>query len=520
VHSKVKTLKKRSVALLVGVAAVSLVLAGCSSTSASTSTSKEGGTITLGRVASVTSFDPNTQITSNNAFAIDKVFESLVSFDPNGKIIPWLASKYSISSDGLTYTFDLRKGVEFSDGTKLTPADVVFSLKRNESPNDPLPLDAPIKSIAASGSDAVTITLTAPYTPLLAELSGFQNSIFPANFEGKKASQFFAHPVGTGPFVVSSWDKSGNLTFVKNKHYWQPGKPYINKLVYKLVTTDTQLVQQLESGEINAIDEVADSDVSSLKANSSLTVETAGSWVIEQLFFNTQNTYFSDRNVRRAVAQALDRNGITKATTFGTAKVANSLIPPTIAYSANSSGYALSYNVAQAKADLAESKYPNGFTTTLMIPSGDSLRSQEAQIIQSELAKIGITVNIDSIDLATFRANFFAYKFDFMIDSGESDYPDPDELVTFQADPAGFSKSYWTHYSNPTVTPLLAKGRDTADGSARKAIYLQIQQTLAGDVPYIPFFYPSTIKATSGKVHGITVLPNGSIRFQDAWLSK
>ncbi|MCU1528176.1 MAG: transporter substrate-binding protein [Frondihabitans sp.] len=516
------TARRRALGLVVVVAAASLVLAGCtsSSTKTTTSSSKEGGTITLGRVASVTSFDPNTQITSNNAFAIDKVFESLVSFNAKGAIIPSLASKYSISSDGLSYTFDLRKGVKFSDGTKLTPADVVFSLKRNESSSDPLPLDAPITSIAASGSDAVKITLSSPYTPLLAELSGFQNSIFPANFEGKTAAAFFKAPIGTGPFVVSKWDTSGDLTFVKNKNYWQPGKPYIDKLVYKLVSTDTQLVQQLQSGEINAIDEVNDSSVSSLQSNSSVSVETAGSWVIEQLFFNTQNQYFSDRNVRRAVAQALDRSGITKATTFGTAKVANSLIPPTIAYSANSSGYALKYDVTQAKADLAQSKYPKGFTTTLMIPSGDSLRSQEAQIIQSSLAKIGITVKIQSIDLATFRANFFAYKFDFMIDSGQSDYPDPDELVTFQADPSGFSKSYWTHYSNATVTPLLAKARQTPDGSSRKSLYLEIQKILAGDVPYVPFFYPSTIKATSSNVHGVTVLPNGSIDFQDAWISK
>jgi peptide/nickel transport system substrate-binding protein len=518
------TTRRRAIGLIAIAATAALALAACSSGSTSTGASSSkptaGGTITFGRVASVTSFDLNNQITANNAFAIDKVFESLVSFDSSGKIIPWLASKWDISSNGLTYTFDLRKGVEFSDGTPLTPADVVFSLDRHLKVGGPLPLDAPVSSIAAVGTSEVKITLKSAYTPLLAELSGFQNGIFPANFEGKTATAFFKDPIGTGPFVVSKWDPTGDLTFVKNKHYWQPGKPYINKLVYKLIPNDTQLTQQLQSGEINAIDEVTDASVSTLKADSSVSVDTAGSWDIEQVFFNTQNQYFSDPNVRRAIAMALDRKGITKATTFGTATVANSLIPPTIADSANSSGYALNYDVAAAKASLAKSKYPNGFTTTLMIPSGDSLRAQEAQIIQESLAKIGITVKIESIDLATFRANFFAYKFDFMIDSGQSDYPDPDELVTFQADPAGFSKSYWTHYTNPTVTKLLPEGRSTPDGSARKAIYLQIQKILATDVPYIPLFYPSTIKATSSTVHGLTVLPNGSVRFQDAWIQK
>jgi peptide/nickel transport system substrate-binding protein len=516
-----RIIRKRLVGVLALTVAAALTLAGCSTPASSTgSTSKAGGTITLGRVASVTSFDLNNQITANNAFAIDKVFEPLVAFDPKGKIIPWIASKWNISTDGLTYTFDLRKGVEFSNGKKLTAADVVFSLNRHIKVGGPLPLDAPIASVTAASTSEVKIVLKSAYTPLLAELSGFQNGIFPNNFDGKSATDFFKTPIGTGPFVVSKWDPAGDLTFVKNKHYWESGKPYISKLVYKLVATDPQLTQQLQSGEINAIDEVTASGVSSLKSNSSLKVWTAGSWEIEQMFFNTKNKYFGDVNVRRAIAMALDRKGITKATTFGTAKVANSLIPPTIADSANDSGYALAFDVNAAKAELAKSKYPSGFTAQLMVAAGNSLRAQEAQIIQASLAKIGITIKIQSIDLATFRANFFAYKFDSMLNSGLSDYPDPDELVTFQADPAGFSKGYWTQYSNPTVTKLLAQGRSTPDGSARKAIYLQIQKILAEDVPYIPFFYPSTIKATSSTVHGLTVLPNGSVRFQDAWITK
>ena len=261
-------------------------------------------------------------------------------------------------------------------------------------------------------------------------------------------------------------------------------------------------------------------NVSALKSASDVTVLTAGSWEIEQLFFNTQNRYFGDRDVRRAIALALDRDGIAKATTFGTATVANSLIPPTIAYSANGSGYDLKFDVAAAKAALARSKYPSGFTASLMVPSGNSLRAQEAQIIQAALARIGITIKIQSIDVATFRANFFAYKYDAMLNSGISDYPDPDELVSFQADPNGFSKSYWTHYTNPTITKLLAQGRATPDGDARRSIYLQIQRIMAGDVPYIPFFYPTTLKATSSSVHGLTVLPNGSIRFQDATVTQ
>ncbi|HEY0215874.1 MAG TPA: ABC transporter substrate-binding protein, partial [Cellulomonas sp.] len=139
---------------------------------------------------------------------------------------------------------------------------------------------------------------------------------------------------------------------------------------------------------------------------------------------------------------------------------------------------------------------------------------------QQALAPIGITVEIESIDLASFRARFRALDYQFMINSGLSDAPDPDGLVTFQADPAGFSQSYWTSYSDPEVTDLIAQGRATAPGDDREQIYLQIQKILAEDVPYIPLFYPQTLKATTSSVHGLTVLPNGSIRFQDAWIEQ
>lgn len=515
----------RSAGAFVAVAATAIALVGCSSgespaPSESSAEPVAGGTLTFGRVASVNNLDLNQQITANNAFAIDKIYESLLSFDADGAIEPWLAESYTASDDNLTYTFDLRDGVQFSDGTALTANDVVFSLNRHLELVGPLPLTAPISAIEATDDDTVTITLASAYTPFLGELAQFSNGIIPADFGGKTEEEFFQDPIGTGPFAVEEWDPAGDISFVKNENYWQEGKPYIDELVYSLVTEDTQLVQQLQSGQLDAIDQVNPANVEELKANSDVSVLESGGWAIEQVFFNTLDEHFADRNVRRAVAHALDREGIAQATTFGLAEVANSLIPPTIQYSANDEGYALDYDVDAAKDALAESAFPDGFETTLLIASGNNQRAQEAQIVQDALAEIGITVNIESIDIATFRERFRALDYPFMINSGISDQPDPNGLVTFQADPEGFSKSYWTSYTNPEVTELLHEGRATADGDDREAIYFQIQEILANDVPYIPLFYPETVKASTSSVHDLVVLPNGSIRFQDAWIEQ
>jgi peptide/nickel transport system substrate-binding protein len=366
----------------------------------------------------------------------------------------------------------------------------------------------------------VTITLTSPYTPFLGELSQFSNGIIPADFGGRSEEEFFAAPIGTGPFAVDEWDPAGDISFVKNENYWQEGKPYLDELVYALVPEDTQLIQQLQSGQLGAIDQVNPANVEELRSNADVSLLESSGWTIEQVFFNTLDEHFADVNVRRAIAHALDREGIAKATTFGLAEVANSLVPPAIQYSANDAGYELGYDLDEAKAALAESAYPDGFTTTLLIASGNAQRAQEAQIVQDALSEIGITVEIESIDIAAFRERFRALDYQFMINSGVSDQPDPNGLITFQADPEGFSHSYWTSYTNPEVTELMHEGRATADGAEREEIYLQIQEILADEVPYIPLFYPETVKATASSVHGLSVLPNGSVRFQDAWIEE
>ncbi|MGC3994297.1 MAG: ABC transporter substrate-binding protein [Propionicimonas sp.] len=513
---------RRLLAALVTV----LLLAGCStgtgapgsSGSPSGATPQRGGTITYGRAAAVTSFDLNNEITANNAFAIDKVFEPLVSFDTTGKIIPWLAEKYTVSPDLLTYTFILRPELQFSDGSPVTAADAKFSLERHLKVQGPLPLEAPIASITAEDEHTLTIVLKSPYTPFLSELSGFSNGIFPADFGGRSEKDFFASPIGTGPWVVQSWDPSGDTTFTANTHYWQTGKPYAQNLVFKVVADDTQRIQQLQAGQLSAIEDVAPATISQLQASQNVTVSELGSWAVEQVFFNTQNPYFADRHVRRAVAYALDREGITQATTFGAAETVHTLIPPTIQYSADVQ--ALDNDQAAARTELAASAYPDGFSATLLIASGDSARTQEAQIIQAALKPLNIDVKIEAIELNAFRERFKAFNYDFMINSGQSDAPDPNGLITFQADPDGFSHSFWTHYTNPKVTRLMREGRVTADGADREKIYAEIQQILADDVPYIPLYNPKNVVASLASVHDLTPRINGSVLFQDVWLQQ
>ncbi|MBT2288466.1 ABC transporter substrate-binding protein [Paenibacillus albidus] len=488
--------------------------------SANTEKPAAGGTFVYGRPASVTSLDLHNQITSNNAFAIDKVFESLVAFDSKGEIVDWLAESHNISADGLTYTFVLRDGLKFSNGTEVTAEDAVFSLERHLKVGGPLAIAAKVDNVKAQDNQTLVITLKEPYTPFISELSNFSNGILPNNFGGVAEEAFFKNPVGTGPFVVEKWDPAGDLTFTKNPHYWQEGKPYIDKLVYKLIEDDTQAINQLKAGEVNAIESLALQNAEELKKGPDTTVVTNGSWVTEQLFFNTLDKYFADVHVRRALALALDREGLTKALTFGYAQTANSLLPTTIPYHSNDTIKALNFDINAAKEELAKSAFPDGFTTKLLVASGNSTRAQEAQIIQAAGKEIGIHIEIESVELATFRERFFAYDFSAMLNSGQADSPEANSIIAFQTDPEGFSKSYWTHYTNDEVTKLLYEGQKTPDGKEREEIYSKLLQTLADEVPYIPLYYPDILKGVRSSVDGLVVLPNGSVRFEEARIGK
>ncbi|MEK3835748.1 ABC transporter substrate-binding protein [Paenibacillus sp. FSL R7-0128] len=488
--------------------------------SASTTEPATGGTFVYGRPASVTSFDLHNQITSNNAFAIDKVFESLVAFDSKGEITDQLAASHTISEDGLTYTFVLRDGLKFSNGTPVTAEDAVFSLQRHLKVGGPLAISAKVDTVKAQDEKTLVITLKEPYTPFISELSNFSNGIIPNNFGGVSEEEFFKKPVGTGPFVIETWDPAGDVTFTKNTNYWKEGKPYIDKLVYKLIQDDSQAINQLKAGAVNAVEALSLQNAGEIKDGADTTVVTNGSWVTEQLFFNTLDKHFSDVHVRRALALALDRDGLTKALTFGYAQTATSLLPTTIPYNANDKIKALSFDPAAAKAELAKSAFPDGFSTKLLVASGNSTRAQEAQIIQAAGQAIGIKIEIESVELATFRERFFAYDFAAMLNSGQADSPEANSILAFQTDPEGFSKSYWTHYTNEKVTKLLYEGQKTADGEGRATIYTELLQTLADEVPYIPLYYPDILIGARSSVDGLVVLPNGSIRLEDVRLAK
>jgi peptide/nickel transport system substrate-binding protein len=512
----------------IGLVAAGPLIAACggsgtatpATSPASSGAPRRGGTLAFGRQTGPTQLDPANSIVEGDVYTLDKIFEPLYITSPAGQLLPWLAQGHTVSPDGTTWTFALRPGVTFSDGRPVTADDVVFSILRAaHDSNGPLSfLDFAIKSLKADGKSSVVATLSQPWAPFLSDISVFANAIMPKDFGGQSESAFFARPVGTGPFTLKSFTKGGNVSLVRNPHYWQRGKPYLDAVNFVYISDDNQRVLQLKSGQVQVISAVPPTQVAALKSDSSVVLEAFPSWAVDLLFFNEKTPQFKDRHVRRAINYALNIPAIATATTFGTAKSGNSFFPPSLQYYKDVP--TLSYDLAAAKAELAKSGYPHGFSFSLLVSSGNSQYVAAATIIQQQLKPLNITVKIDQLDDAAFHSAFEAFNYQAMINGATNDISDPDEMASFQVDvKAGGSHSFWTYYDNPAAIALVHRAETEFDDAKRAALYGQIQAIVAQDAPYIALDYPPNIYAWLPRVQGFAVNPGGAYRLEDVWLA-
>jgi peptide/nickel transport system substrate-binding protein len=484
-------------------------------------TPKRGGTLKFARGVAPTTLDPANTIIAGDIYTLDKIFEPLFITNPKGELTPWLATGFTPSNGNRTITLPIRQGVKFSNGKALTPADVVFSINRSrKNAAGPLSfLDGAITSIGASGTDVV-IHLSAPWAPIISDISVFANAIIPDNFGGKSEKEFFKAPVGTGPFTLSSFTPDAtSLTLKANPHYWQAGKPYLDSVEFLYVDSDNQRVLQIEGGQVNIIDTVPPANVASLKGNASVVLEQFPAWEVDLLVLNEKLPQYADRHVRRAITYAINRPALVHAANFGTGEPGGSFFPPSLQYYSAATPV-LAYSFTKAKAELAQSKYPKGFSTKLLVDSGNQKFVTYAQIIKSQLAPLGIDVTITGLDHSAFESTFQKFDYDMFIDYAINDISDPDEMASFELDVKnGGSSSYWSNYDNPKVITLVHQAEAEFNTTKRAKLYAEIQSIVAEDAPFVPLDYPPYIYATSKSVQGFAVNPGGAYRLEDVWLT-
>jgi len=507
---------------LLAAAGAAAAFAGGKGTSNSAATPQRGGSITIARQEDSQSFDKTNVFQNESIWLAEQIMEPLYTVTADGKSEkPWLATSYTESNGGKTYTFTLRKGVKFSNGQPMTSADVKFSIDDARAQSKGWGyLDAAIKNITTPDPDHVVFHLKYNWAPFLADIALFANGIIPNNFAGQTRKAFYEHPIGTGPFM---WDKrvvGQSVTFQRNPYYWQKGKPYLDSVTWTYVSDQNTRELQLEGNQIQVDEFPPFNSVEKLQHTGGVTMTLFPSTRTDYLEMNEDYAPLADVHVRRAISYAIDRNAIIKSVLFGHGKPANSFLPPQVPfYSKNAGG--LQYNMAQAKAEMAKSKFPNGFKVTMLVGSGAQDEQATGQIVQSELKPLGINVSFVQQDTSTEFQNIQKMNYQLGFSYWTMDIADPDELVAFAIDPkGGGAHSFFTGYNNPKVINLSHQAERETNIPKRAALYAQIQKIAAQDafmgfLDYAPFRY-----AYSNKLHGFFVYPLGNYHLEDAWLSK
>src|SRR5690349_538866 len=397
----------RSRLLSAGVVALALTATACAS---STTTSSTGGgsntsgtlsTLTIANAVKVDTLDPEANSVNESIWMDQNLYSRLLQPNPTGTgLLPDLATSWTISNKGLTYTFHLRPNAKFANGMPLTASDVVYSIQRSRAFKGGWGfLLTPVKTITAPDAHTVVITLSQPHAPLLADLAMYAYSVVPEKLVKSQGTAFFQHPVGSGPFMVSSYSADSEVDLARNPHFYGI-KPKISKVKMLIVPDDNSRVLMLESKKADVIENPPGNLVNQINSTPGLSVQLFPSTRVDFIQLDQHYKPFKSQLVREALNYAIDRNAIVKLAYQGHATPGASFMPYKMEFF-NSGLQPYKYDPAKAKQLLAQAGYPHGFNTFLITVSGDVAGQAEAVVVKSELAAVGINVSIQSYELLT-----------------------------------------------------------------------------------------------------------------------
>ncbi len=484
-----------------------------------------GGVLRAGMQTDPVGLDPHTTNATSTRNMLENVYDTLVMYDASGKIQPGLAESWETSEDGLTWTFHLRPGVVFHNGDALKASDVVFSINRIKDPAIASPRQGDfdvVDSVEATDDQTVVFHLSQPFAPLLAKLGASLNVIVSQKVTEAAGGNLDNTVVGTGPFEFVEYVPQTRMVLKKNPNFW--GKdaagnalPYLDGITFTFYPDPTARTTAIQTGNVDWIEYVPSADVDVLKSDGNVQVVGGLSNNFRSLYFNVTKPPFDNRLVRQAVAYAIDEQAVVDLALFGTGGVAaeGTTIPASNFYGVKDSPYQ-GRDVEKAKALLAEAGMSDGFTFDLYVTSTYDFLRTPAEIIQQNLADIGVTANIVAEDWSIYLPKVLDSQFTTTI-LGESGQADPDDFLynPFHSDnPNNFGL-----YSNPEVDKLLEQGRLVADQDQRKAIYDQAQHLILDDSPQVFLFHSSQYEALRNNVEGYEHFPNTSyLGLRTTWM--
>ena len=479
---------------------------------------KRGGTLTVGLAQDPLMVDPIRTGTFTERQFSTPVYEALFDIVENGSAQPFLAEKYQVSDDMKTYTITLRSGIKFHDGTPLNAAAVVANLERTRNPENRcrcLSTLEDITDVRAVDDLTVEIRLSRPNAALptvLADAGGIMVS--PTAFKADPTA-INTHPVGTGPFKFVEWVRGSRFVVEKFPGYWQEGLPYLDRIVMRGIQNTVTLEAAFQSGQIDIIMQPSFRFVAQMKANKSVNVLSPAGFGTEGVYMNLKQPPFDDVRIRRAIAHSINRELLRKTLAYGVPTLAYSPFGPGMDVTQPTDGYP-EYDLEKAKALIAEYGKPVEFTFQY---NNTPLTNQFAQSLQEMWSKAGMKVNLEPLDQNRLVQNMSSSQFVASLYrfTGRAD-PHTNTYSFLHSKFADVTpSSNYGGISSPKIDELLERGMSTIDPQERKKIYSELAREVVNVLPTAYTYNVTDSIVTSNKVKGVTVIPDGLVRFAKVW---
>jgi len=485
--------------------------------------------LVVGQIAEPKSLDPSTVTAVNDFRIVMNIYDGLVRYtDGKLEVEPALAKSWDISSDGTVYTFNLRSGIKFHDGSDFNADAVKFNFDRmlnKDHPyhnTGPFPLSfffSAIKSVDVVNANTVKFTLNEPYAPFLSNLAYPTGLIVSPAGVKKHGKDFGRNPSGTGPFKFNEWKSNERVVVDKNSGYWD-GKAGTDAVVFRPITDANTRVAEMLSGGIDMMVEVPPASLSKFGGSKFSVVEQAGPHVWF-LILNAKEGPFANKKVRQAANYAINKQAIVNDVLEGTAAIAAGPTPPAFAWAYNNSLQPYPYDPAKAKALIKEAGVEGAKLTFYVTEGGSGMLDPVAMgtAIQADLKAVGFDVEIKTFEWNSFLGEVnpgLEGKADMAEMAWMTNDPDTLPFLALRTeswpDKGGFNSGY---YSNPKVDDLLNKARSSTDQAERAKLYQEMQEIVQEDAPWVFVANWKQNAVTSNKVSNFSLQPSFLLLLKD-----
>ncbi|MFI7124817.1 ABC transporter substrate-binding protein [Nonomuraea sp. NPDC050153] len=485
--------------------AVALLVTGCGGGTASNShtegPARRGGSLTILRAADIDGWDPDKAIQLATFQTLPQVMEGLVRPSADGASIqPGLAEKWKLDAKAKTITFTLRPGLAFSDGRPLTSQDAAFSVELWRKELSMGSLYAAITGTATPDDRTLVVKMKKASTFTLTWLSNGSAVIVPKDFGGMSRKDFFARPIGAGPFVVAAYQPGQRLVLERNRRYYDPARPRLDRLVYEVVADPNQQLLRYQSRQADAIEAVPLDLAGQIPEGERVLVHPSAT--IHGIFVNAAKQPGNDIHFRRAVSLAIDRGRYAQAVFGGLATPATGGLPPGVQGSVGC-GCTYETGVEKAKAELAKSSYRPGTKVELVVDATTPSSTRAGETAAAQLRAVGVAVDLQKLEVQVLVDRQAKGAYDLSLGEVGSVSPTVGDIFGLIVATGGL----YSGLPMKTISDAFDRLEVAQTDEERAAAVRTAETWIHENLPYIPTAFPDRLFAVSPKVKGLRITP-------------